>query len=234
MFKVVVARLVAWRLVTIQKIVVQRYGYGLDAVDGQLHAEAFAGGGLAARRRTGYQYHFYPLCMGYLVGYLGYLLLLQGFRDLYQLRREAFVNDLIQVAHVAQVHDVLPLVVLLEDAEHLVLTDEGSELRGVFTRRYAQQQTVEVVFQSEQVYLRRVGQQCPIVVVLVTVNVVVGGKEASCTLQQLHLRQRPGLLEHADGFFRRCLVTVDGYGSINDVLHLLSQSGGIVRGHRPT
>ena len=69
---------------------------------------------------------------------------------------------------------------------------------------------------------------------MVTVNVIVGGEESSCTLQQLHLRQRPGLLEHADGFFRRCLVTVDGYGSINDVLHLLSQSGGIVRGYRPT
>ena len=125
-------------------------------------------------------------------------------------------------------------MVFLEDAEHLVLTDKSSEFRGVFTCRYAQQQTVEVVFQSEQVYLRRVGQQCPIVVVLVTVNVIVGGEESSCTLQQLHLRQRPGLLEHADGFFRRCLVTVDGYGSINDVLHLLSQSGGIVRGYRPT
>ena len=45
--EVVVALLVAWRLVTIEEIVVERDGHRFDAVDSQLHTESFAGCGLS-------------------------------------------------------------------------------------------------------------------------------------------------------------------------------------------
>ena len=42
MLEVVVALLVEWRLLAIQEIVVERDADGLDAVYGELYAEAFA------------------------------------------------------------------------------------------------------------------------------------------------------------------------------------------------
>ena len=147
-----------------------------------MYAETFACRGLATGRRSGNEHHLDAFVFGYLVGNLRNFLLLQGFRHLNEVRRAAPVDDFVQVADISQVHDVLPLVVFLEDAEHLVLADEGSELGGVIAVGDAQQQTVEVVFQSEEVDLRRVSEQRAVVIVLIAVDVVIGGVEASGAL----------------------------------------------------
>ena len=70
-----------------------------------------------------------------------------------ELGRKALVDDLVQVADGAQPQDILPAMVLLEDAEHLVLVDHLAQLVGMGSRRYAQQQSVVVFLQSEEVEL---------------------------------------------------------------------------------
>ena len=186
-FVVVVALLVAGRLVAVDEIIIQRDGYRFDAVDGQLYRQSLAGGRLAAAAGTGNENQADAPALGYLVGDTGNLLLLQGLADLYELGREPLVDDLVQVADGTQSEDVLPAVVLLEDAEHLVLMHHLAQLPGMDGRGDAQQQTVVVLLQSEEVELRGVGQQRTVIIVDVTVDFVIGGIDATRALQQLHL-----------------------------------------------
>ena len=132
MLEVVVALLVEWRLVAIQEIVVERDADGLDAVYGELYAEALTGSRLTTARRSGDKHQLDTLALGYLVGYLADLLLLKGLAYLNQLWCIAFTDNLIQVADGAQSQNVLPLVVLLEDAEHLILMRHLAQFRRVF------------------------------------------------------------------------------------------------------
>ena len=97
--KVVVATLVEGGLVAVLEIVVQRDAYGLQPVDGQLDADALAGSRLTTGRRTCNEHHSDAGPMGYLVGYLGYLLLLQGLADLYQFVGMSLTDGSVEVAH---------------------------------------------------------------------------------------------------------------------------------------
>ena len=89
--------------------------------------------------------------MGYLVGYHSYLLLLQGLANLYEAIGVTMLNGCIQVAHSAYSQNFLPFMVLLEYIEHLVLTDESTQLCRIVARGYAQQDTIIVILQTKQV-----------------------------------------------------------------------------------
>ena len=145
--KVVVAIGLARRLVAVHEVVVERYGDRLDAVGSKLHGESLAGRRLATARRTGDEHHAQGqqvgrqtggiAAAGHLVGYQRYLLLLQGLAHLDELRGIAFLRDLVEIAEGAQSEDALPLVVLLEDTEHLVLMGHLTQLVGRVLRREA-------------------------------------------------------------------------------------------------
>ena len=96
------------------------------------------------------------------------------------------------------------------------------EFCWVLGRRYAQQHAVAIFLQTEEINLRGVGQQRPIVVVGVAIDVVVDGIHPSCTSEEFHLREFTHLLEHADDFLCVCFVAVDGNGGIDDLLHALA------------
>ena len=131
----------------------------------------------------------------------------------------------------AQAEDVLPAMVLLEDAEHLVLMDHLVELAGMLTRGDAQQQAVEILLQAEEVELRGVGEHGTVVVVLIAVNLVVGGVEAPDATEKFHLRQGAALGEHLDGLFGGGLIAMDGQGCGDNLLHTAAQAPDVVEGH---
>ena len=74
---------------------------------------------------------------------------------------------------------LLPVVVLLEYLEQLVLLEELAQLRRVVHRRYAQQQQpVKILLQPEQVQVGRVCEHRAVVIVVIPVNLVVRGVQA--------------------------------------------------------
>ena len=75
---VIFALVVLGRVLTVDKIVVERNLQRFDAVGQQVYAQTLAGGGLSGGRRTGEEHEFHVLAAGNLVGDLGELLLLQG------------------------------------------------------------------------------------------------------------------------------------------------------------
>ena len=77
MLIVVVALGVEGRLVAVNKIVVERDGHRAYATGKQLYAKTFARSGLARRRGASNEHHLHALAVGYLFGYVRYLLLLQ-------------------------------------------------------------------------------------------------------------------------------------------------------------
>ena len=105
-----------------------------------------------------------------------------------------------------------------------------AQLVGMGSRGDAQQQSVEILLQSEEVELRGVGEQTTIIIVYVAVNLVIGGIDAPYTLQQLHLREGVEGFEHANGLFGGGLVAVDGQGGVDNFLHAATDAAGIVQG----
>ena len=125
MLEIIVSLFVTRGLVTVQEVIVERDADRLDAVDGQLHAEAFAGRGLATAAGACYEHHLNTLPTCYLIGYLGNLLLLQGLANLNKTVGIAFGDGIIQVANRSHTKNRLPAMVLLEDLEHLILSDKS-------------------------------------------------------------------------------------------------------------
>ena len=232
--EVIVAIGLARRVFAIDEIVVERDGNGLDAVRGQLYGQALTGCRLTAAGRSGDEHHADALSESNVLGNFGNFLLLQGLADLNELRGVALLYALVQVANGSQANDVLPLMVLLEDGEHLVLMGHLAQLVGMLGGRQTQQKTVEILLQSEEVELRRVDKHRAIVIVQVAVNIIIGGIETAGALQQLHLREGMQVCEHLDGILRQHLMTMDGQCGIDDGLHLSTNLAYILERHGVT
>ena len=76
MLEVVVAAFVAWCLVAVEEVVVERDADGFQAVDCQLYAETLAGRSLATAAGSGNEHQFDAFAFGDVIGNLCYLLLL--------------------------------------------------------------------------------------------------------------------------------------------------------------
>ena len=155
--EVVVSLIVERRFVTIQEVVVKRDTHRHDAIDGELHAKTFACRSLTAGRGPCDEHELDALPLGNLVGNLGNLFLLKSLADLDEHRGVSLTDDIVEVAYCAQPEDVLPLVVFLEDAEHLVLVSHLTQLVGMFTGWQTKQQTVIILLHSEEIYLGGIG-----------------------------------------------------------------------------
>ena len=108
-------------MLPVYEVVIQRYLQRLDAIGQQLNAESLARGGLSRRRRSGHEHELDALAGRYLIGNLGDTLFLQRFRHVDDVGGMARIDEFVEVTYRTHTEDVLPVVVLLEDAEHLVL-----------------------------------------------------------------------------------------------------------------
>ena len=194
-FVVVVALFVAWCALAIDKIVVERDLNGSNAVRHQLNRQAFAGRGFTARRRSGNQHHSYALALGNHIADLCDFLLLKSLADVDDVACKALLHGAVELADRSDFHDVLPAVMLLEHLKHLVLSRHFAEHRRVFRRGNAQQQTVVVRFESEQLHRTRVLHQCSVEIVHEAVQVVVNRVERAECFEQCHFRVRSDTLK---------------------------------------
>ena len=119
-------------------------------------------------------------------------------------------------------------MVLLEYLEHLVLPNERSEPRRILLGRDAQQHSIKVILQSEEINLSGSGEHRTIIIVAIAINVVVGGIEPARALQQLDLGVGVRCRKHADSLLGSSLMPVDGQVGIDNLLHALPQVADIV------
>ena len=149
----------ARRLLAVHEVVVERHGDRLHAAGHKLHREAFGEGGLAARRRTGYENDFKLGIGGDAVGELADFLFLQSLRHVDELVGKAEVVGLVEFAYGAHAEDFLPAVLLAEYVEHLALLHHGAQLLGVFGVGQAKQQPVAVGHDVKKPNLPRANEQ---------------------------------------------------------------------------
>ena len=113
-------------------------------------------------------------------------------------------------------------MVFLEDFEHLVLPNHLAQLVGMGRGGQSQQQSIVVFLHAKEVQLSGVGEQGAVIIVVIALNLVIGGVEASQALHQLYLALLAALRESLYRLFRGALVPYHGYMGVDDVVHLLS------------
>ena len=236
-FVVVVALLVAGCVFAVHKVVVQRDGVGAQPVGHQLHAEALAEGGLSGGGGSGDEHELHAAAvlapLVDVVGYLGYLLLLQGFRHVDEVGGMSFLASQVEVAGVAQPHDVVPAQVFLEDVEHLLLLHHLFQRVGVLLAGDAQQQPVVVFHEVEQPDEAGAGQQVAVVIVHGVAQRIIIGVERAGGFQQPHLVVHAALAEDAHGFGGVALRAVKGDVLGDDFLHPLLDGGDVFQRDGP-
>ena len=129
------------------------------------------------------------------------------------------LNGRVEVADGAHAEDILPAVVLLEYLKQFVLTYQVAQFRRVFLRGDAQKHTIIVFHQFEKVYLRRVDEQCAVIIVVVSIDVVIFSIELAGAFQQFHLAYVAKVGKHFDGVLCRTFVADDRNLSIDNLLH---------------
>ena len=141
--KVVLAMFIERCEFAVDEVVVEREGHRMEAICHELYGEALAEGGLA--RGGGSRYED-DACLAaiYVVGNACYALLLQCFGHIDKVGGMAGTAGCVEVAHGAHAHNLLPMVVLAEDAEHLVLTYNILQDVGVLAAGHTQQEAVVV------------------------------------------------------------------------------------------
>lgn len=220
--------LVLRRSLAIDKIVIERNLQRFQSVDSQLYGETLARSRLTRRRRSSQEDEFHPRPCCYLLGYLGYLLLLKRLADIDNIRGMARINSRIEVAHCSDADNILPVMMLLEDFEHLVLTGYLAQFIRVLERRNAQQHAVVILLQPEEIELRGVGEERAIIEVYVFTYFIIGSIERARSAQQLHLLHITFLLEEGYGVLGRHHIAADRHTCIHDFLHSLTDAVHII------
>ena len=223
-FSVLVLRCV----LTMYEVVVQRNLHGLHTAGKELYGEPLAEGRLAAGGRSGDEHDFCLFPAGNRVGDLRYLLFLQCLADVDEVGGKPLLHGFVEVAYGLDAEDALPAVMLLEHLEHLVLAYQFAQPGGILCGRDAQEDTVEVRFQAEEVDLCGIREHRTVVIVLVVVEHVIDRIERAAAAQQLCFLPVAETVEHFDGFFRRGLKTLYGQAGIDDFLHTGADAAHVV------
>ena len=87
----------------------------------------------------------------------------------------AFLDCRVEVAHSVDAEDILPAMMLLKDAEQLVLMDHLAQYLRILLGGDAQEGSLVIWVQTEHAELTGVGEQRTVVVVYVVVYLVVCG-----------------------------------------------------------
>ena len=101
-------------------------------------------------------------------------------------------------------------MVLLKDAEHLILMQHLTQLVRMLARWQTQQQTIKIFLKSKQVKLLGVREQSTIVIIYVTIYLIISCVQSACRLQQFYLRTVMQNVEHPDSLFGSSFVTMYG------------------------
>ena len=141
-------------------------------------------------------------------------------------------DGFVEVAHVGQAEDVHPVQVLLEDVEHLVLSDEVVEPRGVVVRRYAQQDAVIVLDDVKHLDVSRAWHEAAVVVVHRVAQSVVDRIEAARGGEQLDFVIHPAVVEELHGFARAAFDAAEWHVGIDQLAHPCADARHVVLGHR--
>ena len=159
---VVVAVGVARGLLAVDEVVVERDQHGVQSQHAQLDAQPFGRGGLAAAGGAGDQHHAGAARkVGVVdgVGHPGELALVERFGEFDQAAAVAREHLRIDVADGGNAHDPDPRLVLLEDAEHLLLMYVAVKRVGRRAQRKGEVEAVVVGFDVEQRDIARRGGQ---------------------------------------------------------------------------
>ena len=155
------------------------------------------------------------------VGDLGNFFLLQGFSHVDEVGSVSLFAGAVEVAHVAQSHDVVPAQVFLKYIQHLLLLYHLVQFIGILFVGDAQQQAVVIFHEVEQIDKSGAGQEVAVVVVYSAVQRVIEGVERSRGFQQFHLVVHAPFAEHAHGFGGVAFGAVEGDVLCDDFLHAL-------------
>ena len=120
-------------------------------------------------------------------------------------------------------------MVLLKDAEHLILMQHLAQLVRMLARWQTQQQTIKIFLKSKQVKLLGVREQSTIVIIYVTIYLIISCVQSACRLQQFYLRTVMQNVEHPDSLFGSGFVTMNGQSSIDDFLHTATDGTHIIQ-----
>ena len=85
------------------------------------------------------------------------------------------IYSIIEVAHGAYLHHILPMVVLFENLEELILTYHLRQYAWIFQRRYAEQHAIIVFVKTVEVYLLGICEQRTIVEIIISIYIIIGG-----------------------------------------------------------
>ncbi len=228
--EVVLAVLILGRRLAVEEVVVEGDANGPHAVGDELHGESLARRGLAAGGRTGDEHYLYVMARLDVVSHAHELLVLQGLEDVYHVVGMAGEDGFVQVAHGAYAHLLLPVVILLEHLEHLVLLDERGEFCRLAALRHTEQQTVGEHLQAEGGEQTGACEHGTVVVVRVVVEGIEGGVHLAETLYEVHLGGLAALFESLYHVLGGLLVAVDVVVGSYYLLHLLAYVVGIVGG----
>ena len=153
------------------------------------------------------------------VGDAGYFLFLQRLGHVDEVCGMPFLAGVVEVAHRAQSHDVLPAMVLAEYFEHLLLVHHLGQLLGVLARRDAQEQSVVIFHHVEHLQSPRGREQRTVEIVHRVVQPVVVCVDGARALEQPHLALHSRLSEHLDGVLRGALYATEGDVGRHNLLH---------------
>ena len=175
----------------VHEIVVGGEGHRAQSAGHQLDAEPLGDSGLAGAARTGdeHQAHLALAVVEpvYLLGDLHDLLLLQGLGHLDELTGPALAAGDVQLAHVAQAHNLVPAEGLKEHVEGLGLLEERSHLPGIVAVGNAEDETVVIGHQGPGLQVPGARDQRVIVHVRSAVEGVVAHIDVTARFQQAHL-----------------------------------------------
>ena len=195
----------------------------MEAARLELHAQTATEGALAAAGRTGDEHYAHrvlaTVALVDFLGYLHYLLFLEGFRNLYELACLPVQAGLVHVAHIAQPHNPVPVESFCEDFEGLRLLAERCQPGRGVTVRHTQQHTAPVWGQTPDFKVTRARDQGIIIVVSRILEGVVVHVNVAAGLQKLDFVLVPEFAEHAYGFGSLHLVAAERNVAGDEFLH---------------
>ena len=99
------------------------------------------------------------------IGNLGNFLFLQGLGHFDEVGGQSFLAGQVEVAHVAQAHDVVPMQVFLEDVQHLFLLYHFVQYQRILFIGDAEQEAIVILHEVKEINEAGAGQEVAVVVI---------------------------------------------------------------------
>ena len=134
-----------------------------------------------------------------LLGDLHDFLFLQGLSHLHQLACHPILAGMVDIAHRAQAHDVVPLQAFRKHLKGLRLVMHLCQLVGMVAVRNADQNAIAIGIDVPDIKIASGWDQAAVIIVGSAIQSVIIGISFSAGLQKLHLVFESQASEHVDG-----------------------------------